>query len=110
MTFRNPTKRAQMAHVTNLISMSRLDGQLTQNEYDFILAIAKALNLTQAELDQCMKDSDNLVIEVPQSEDDRIEYMKNLVTMIFSEGTTAIRLTGICRPYYFLRVFPHYRG
>ena len=87
MTFRNPTKRAQMAHVTNLISMSRLDGQLTQNEYDFILAIAKALNLTQAELDQCMKDSDNLVIEVPQSEDDRIEYMKNLVTMIFSEGT-----------------------
>lgn len=86
MIFRNPTKRSQMAHVTNLISMSRLDGQLTRKEYDFILAIAKVLNLTQAELDQCMKDSDNLVIEVPQSEEDRIEYMKNLVTMIFSEG------------------------
>lgn len=86
MIFRNPTKRTQMAHVTNLISMARLDGQLTQNEMDYILAVAKEHNLTQAELDQCMKDSDNLVIEVPQSEEDRIEYMKDLVSMVFSEG------------------------
>ena len=86
MTFRNPTKRTQMAHVSNLISMSRLDGKLTQNEMDYILVVAKEFNLTQAELDQCMKDSDNLVIEVPQNEDDKIEYMKDLVSMIFTEG------------------------
>ena len=70
----------------NLISMSRLDGQMTRKEYDFILAIAKALNLTQTELDYCMKHSDELVIDAPQSEEDKIEYMKNLVSMVFSEG------------------------
>lgn len=87
MTSDNQTKRAQMAHVTNLISMARIDGKLTQSEYDYILAIAKELGLSQAELDQCMKDSDNLVIEVPQNEEDKIEYMKSLFNMTFTEGT-----------------------
>lgn len=82
----NPTKRAQLAHVSNLISMARLDGQLTQNEHDYILLVAKEFGLTQAELDQCFKDSDNLVIEIPKSDDDKVDYMKNLVSMMFSDG------------------------
>lgn len=82
----NPTKRAQLAHVSNLISMARLDGQLTQNEHDYILLVAKEFGLTQAELDQCFKDSDNLIIEIPKSDDDKVDYMKNLVSMMFSDG------------------------
>ncbi len=86
MKFDNPTKRAQMAHISNLISMARLDGKLTQNEHDYILLIAKEFSLTQAELDQCYRDSDNLVIEIPESNDDKEEYMKNMVSMMFSDG------------------------
>lgn len=86
MAFFNPTKRAQLAHVSNLISMARLDGKLTQNEHDYILLIAKEFGLTQTELDQCYKDSDNLVIEIPKSDDDKVEYMKNLVSMMLSDG------------------------
>lgn len=86
MALFNPTKRAQLAHVANLISMARLDGQLTQNEHDYILLVAKEFGLTQAELDQCFKDSDNLVIEIPKSDEDKVDYMKNLVSMMFSDG------------------------
>ncbi len=88
MAFNYRTKKsAQLAHVTNLISMSRLDGQMTENERDYILLVAKEFNLTQWELDQCMKDSEKLVIDMPKSDEDKVEYMKNLVSMIFSEGT-----------------------
>ena len=87
MALFNPTKRAQMAHVTNLISMARFDGLITQNEEDYIVAVAKEFGFTQAELDQCFKDSDNLVIEIPKSDDDKVEYMKNLVSMMLSDGT-----------------------
>lgn len=87
MALFNPSKRAQLAHVTNLISMARFDGKITQNEEDYIVAVAKEFGLTQAELDQCFKDSDNLVIEIPKSEEDQVDYMKNLVSMMLSDGT-----------------------
>ena len=103
MKFNSQTKRAQLAHVANLISMARFDGQMTENETDYILMVAKTFNLSQEELDQCMEDSDNLVIVTPQSEEEKLEYLTNLFTMVFTESTIDKRKRAfakrICEKY-----------
>ena len=82
----NPTKRAQLAHITNLISMARLDGTITANEEEYIMLVAKEFGLTQSEIDQCYKNSDRLIIEVPKTDEDKVEYLKNVVSMMLSDG------------------------
>ena len=86
MAFFNPTKRAQMAHITNLISLASIDGEISENEKNFIVKTAQIFGLTQEEFNQCFKDSDNLVIEVPKSDDDKVEYLKNVVVMMMADG------------------------
>ena len=86
MALLNPTKRAKMAHIANLISLASIDGEISENEKNFVVKMAQVFGLTQEEFNQCFKDSDNLIIEVPKSDDDKVEYLKNVVVMMMADG------------------------
>ena len=86
MALINPTQRARLAHVTNLFSLARLDGKITDSEKHYIMVVAKQYKLTEAEIDQCFKESVRVVVEMPASESDKVIFMKNLVSMMLVDG------------------------
>ena len=86
----NPNKKAQMAHVVNLLAIANLDGNITENEKELVLRIANMFGLTDEEFDVCVKTvqsaPDKVFYEVPESDDEKTCYLKNLTTMMMIDG------------------------
>lgn len=88
----NPNKKAQLAHVVNLMSIAMSDGTMAENEKDLLFEIAKDFGLSQEEFDQCLKVSQQsleqgkVIFEVPETDDLKIAYLKNLTLMMMIDG------------------------
>jgi len=90
MTQSRPNKKAQMTHVINLIAIANIDGNITESEKQLIFDIADHLGLTDDEFDVCVKtciDSpDKVFFEVPDTDEEKTYYLKNLTTMMMIDG------------------------
>ena len=92
MQMNNPNKKAQLAHVVNLLSIALSDGTVDENEKNLLFAIANDFGLSQEEFDQCLKVSQqslaqgNVIFEVPETDDLKIAYLKNLTLMMMIDG------------------------
>lgn len=85
-----PTKRAQLAHVVNLISLAMVDGSISKEEKSVLYNVSEALGLTDEEFEFCVKTAEEsngkVIIEVPESDDEKTFYLKNLTLMMMSDG------------------------
>lgn len=88
----NPNKNAKMAHVVNLLSISMSDGTVAEKEKNLVFAIAKDFGLSKEEFDQCLTVSQQslaqgkVVVEVPETDDLKIAFLKNLTLMMMIDG------------------------
>lgn len=79
-------KKEKMAHITNLISMARLDGEISDEESNCIGNLAARFNFTESEFKQCMADSDSVVVEIPASDEDKVIFLRNLAYLMMVDG------------------------
>lgn len=85
-------KRIAMAHVVNLMSVAVVDGKVTQEEQQIIRNIANEYGLTDEEFDFCAEtcneciEKGTVVIEPPQSDNEKIKMIRNLVTVMMVNG------------------------
>lgn len=88
----NPNKKAQMAHVINLLAIASLDDKITEEEKQLVFSIANQFGLNEDEFDLCLskavegKNEGKVVIEVPKTDEDKTFYLKNLTTMMMIDG------------------------
>ena len=86
MKIQNPKKRTQLSHITNLITMARLDGEITEQEKQFIFRIADQAGVTQEEFQQCVKDSDEFTVAIPRTDEEKRQYLKNAIGVMMADG------------------------
>lgn len=79
-------KKEKMAHITNLISMARMDGEIAEVESNCIGNLAARFDLTEQEFRQCMEDSNKVVVEVPESDEDKVIFLRNLAYLMMVDG------------------------
>lgn len=79
-------KKEKMAHITNLISMARIDGDIAEVESNCIGNLAARFELTEDEFKQCMEDSNKVVVEVPESDEDKVIFLRNLAYLMMVDG------------------------
>lgn len=86
----NYQKKAQMAHLVNLISMAGLDGNIDEREQELLFGYADKLGLTKDEFDSCVEtyssNGGQGVAVIPETEEERAVYLKNLTTMMMIDG------------------------
>jgi len=79
-----------MAHVINLISIANLDGNITEEEKNLIFQIANTFGLTEEEFQFCVetstKSEGKVFYEVPETDEDKTYYLKNLTMMMMVDG------------------------
>ena len=91
-TFTAPEKRVAMAHVINLMTVACMDGKVAQEELQVINNIAQAYGLNEEEFNQCSSMCNECikkgtsVVEMPQSDDDKATFIKNLVFTMMADG------------------------
>ena len=84
--FMSKDKKEKMAHITNLISMARIDGEISEVESNCIGNLAARFDFTEDEFRQCMEDSDKVVVEVPASDEDKVIFLRNLAFLMMADG------------------------
>lgn len=87
-----PEKKIAMAHVINLMSVAVADGKVTQEEQRIIGDIADEYGLTNEEFNFCAEtcneciEKGTVVIEPPQSDNEKVKMIRNLVTVMMVDG------------------------
>lgn len=84
--FMSKEKKEQLAHITNLISMAKLDGEISEEEKNCIVNLATRMELSEDEFEQCLKDSENIVVEIPKSDEDKVVFLRNLAMLMMVDG------------------------
>ena len=88
----NPDKKSMMANVINLMALAYLDGTVTDEEKNLISDIAHSYGLNKEEFDYCADLAEKNIkegkatIEVPEDEDSKVAFLKNLVMTMMCDG------------------------
>lgn len=75
----------------NLVSIASADGDITENEQEFIYSVAQDLELTDEEFIQCLQKwqdtaEEDLKIGTPRTIEDRFTFIKNMVMLMMLDG------------------------
>lgn len=93
------TPQKKLAFFQNLVLIAAADGQLSDNEGDFLLQLGNKLGLTAAEV---MPIADNLGVLsfiVPAEGIQRTLELQTLVQMMLQDGNIDAREYGLCQEY-----------
>ena len=72
----------RLTHITNLISMARIDGEIADTEKLAICHLATRWGITDEEFEQCARDSVELKTVVPEKESDKVAFLRNLTALM----------------------------
>ena len=85
------SKNTRLAHIVNLLCVAGIDGNITDEERNTVIKIAENLGLTEDDFDLCIEiwkktDENEYETIVPEDDDDKLEYLKNLVLVMMVDG------------------------
>lgn len=83
-------KKPELAHLINLIAIAMVDGTISEQEKTVLYNIAEALGATNEEFNYCvntaLETKDRVIIEVPDTDEEKTFFLKNLTLMMMSDG------------------------
>ena len=85
------SKNTKMAHIINLMSIAGIDGNISDEEKNVIFKIAQDFDLTEDDFNTCIEawqqtDESKLETIVPEDDDDKYEFLKNMVLVMMVDG------------------------
>lgn len=85
------SKNTKIAHIVNLMSIAGIDGNISEEEKNVIIKIAQNLGLTENDFNTCLEawqqiDESELETIVPEDDDDKYEFLKNMVLVMMVDG------------------------
>jgi uncharacterized tellurite resistance protein B-like protein len=86
-------------HLRNLVSLAYADGVLKQEEQALIRAIGSKMGLSAVCITQLIEERGRDAVTVPKAETERVLHLKDLVSMIMTDGDIDDREIGLCRSY-----------
>jgi len=70
----------------HLVQVSKIDGNLNQDEYDLLQKEGKKFGLTDPEIDQLIASESNSHYNPPYSLEEKFEHLYNIGEMILADG------------------------
>ena len=75
------------------------DGQLTDSEMAVIIAVASREHVTPDEFNKVIDDPDSVNITLPEDEDTKLAYLRDMVAMMMIDGELDEQELAICKLY-----------
>lgn len=89
----------RLGQLKNLVMLAAADGHLTDSELAVVLAVASRENITPEEFDQVVDNPDSVTITLPEDEDTKLAYMRDMVAMMMIDGELDEEEMAICKIY-----------
>lgn len=95
----NNDNAQRLGQLKNLVMLAAADGHLTDSELAVLLAVASRENITPEEFNKVIDDPDSVNIEMPDDEDTKLAYLRDMVAMMMVDGELDEQELAICKIY-----------
>ena len=94
---RNDQER--LGQLKNLVMLASADEKITDSEMAVLIAVATRENLTPDEFNKVMDDPDSVNISLPEDEETKLAYLRDMVAMMMIDGELDEQEMAICKLY-----------
>ena len=100
MDTKNDNKDQQrLGQLKNLVMLATTDSRFTDSELAVLLAVASRENITPEEFNKVIDDPDSVNIVLPEDEDTKLAYLRDMVAMMMIDGELDEQEMAICKLY-----------
>ena len=94
---RNDQER--LRQLKNLVMLASADEKITDSEMAVLVAVASRENLTPEEFNKVIDDPDSVNITLPEDEETKLAYLRDMVAMMMIDGELDEHELAICKLY-----------
>ena len=88
----NMKDQQRLGQLKNLVMLAAADGKVTDSELAVLVAVASREDITPDEFNRVIEDPDSVTIDLPEDEDTKLAYLRDMVAMMMVE-------LAICKIY-----------
>ena len=94
---RNDQER--LGQLKNLVMLASADEKITDSEMAVLVAVASRENITPEEFNKVIDDPDSVNITLPEDEETKLAYLRDMVAMMMIDGELDEQELAICKLY-----------
>lgn len=95
----NLQEKQRLGQLKNLVMLASADGRFTDSEMAVLLAVASREQISPEDFDRLMEDPDSVDIVLPEDEDSKLAYLRDMVAMMMIDGELDEQELAICKLY-----------
>lgn len=95
----NMQEQQRLGQLKNLVMLASADEKVTDSEMAVLLAVASRENITPEEFNKVIDDPDSVNITLPEDEDTKLAYLRDMVAMMMIDGELDEHELAICKLY-----------
>lgn len=95
----NTQEQLRLGQLKNLVMLASADEKVTDSEMAVLLAVASRENITPEEFNRVIEDPDSVNITLPEDEETKLAYLRDMVAMMMVDGELDEQELAICKLY-----------
>lgn len=95
----NMQEQQRLGQLKNLVMLASADEKVTDSEMAVLIAVASRENITPEEFNNVIDDPDSVNITLPEDEDTKLAYLRDMVAMMMIDGELDEHELAICKLY-----------
>ena len=96
---KDPQEQQRLGQLKNLVMLATADGRFTDSELAVLIAVASRENISPEDFNRVMEDPDSITIDLPEDEDTKLAYLRDMVAMMMVDGELDEQELAICKIY-----------
>ena len=95
----NIKDQQRLGQLKNLVMLASADEKITDSELAVLVAVASRENITPEEFNKVIEDPDSVTITLPEDEETKLAYLRDMVAMMMVDGELDEQELAICKLY-----------
>ena len=95
----NTQDQQRLRQLKNLVMLASADERITDSELAVLVAVASRENITPDEFNKVIEDPDSVEISLPEDEETKLAYLRDMVAMMMVDGELDEQELAICKLY-----------
>ena len=95
----NMNDNQRLGQLKNLVMLAAADDRITDSELAVLLAVASRENISPEDFSNVLENPDSVTIELPEDEDTKLAYLRDMVAMMMIDGELDEQEMAICKIY-----------
>ena len=95
----NAQEQQRLGQLKNLVMLASVDERFTDSEMAVLLAVASREQISPEDFNRVMENPDSVDIVLPEDEDTKLAYLRDMVAMMMIDGELDEQELAICKLY-----------